>query len=81
MLVNGAHKCLQDTLDEAIQTKVKDNPDIDTELAEVPTYNKLKTRYRSEIIDRYQSFLAISKAMKKDPLHKKITATAKILRD
>ena len=28
MLVNGAHKCLQNTFDEAVHTTVKDNPDI-----------------------------------------------------
>ena len=43
--------------------------------------DKLETRYRSEIIDRYQSFIAISKAMKKDPFHKTIAATTKRLRD
>ena len=60
MLANGAHKGLQDTFDEAVQTSVKDNPSIDTEGAEERTNNKLEPRYRSEIIDRYQSFLAIS---------------------
>ena len=79
MLLNGAHKCLQDN--EAVQTTVKDNPGIGSEEAEELIYDKLEPRLRSEIIDRYQSFLAISKAMKKDPFHKKITATAKRIRD
>ena len=54
---------------------------MDTEEAEEVTFDKLEPRYRAEVIDRYQSFLKVSKAMKKDPLHKKITATAKRLRD
>ena len=61
MLANGAHKGLRDTFDEAVQISVKDNPSIDTEGAEELTYNKREPRYRSEISDRYQSFLAISK--------------------
>ena len=65
MLANGAHKGLQDTLDEAVQTSVKDNPNIDTEGAEELTDNKLEPRYRSEIIDHYRSFLAISKPCRK----------------
>ena len=54
---------------------------MDTDEAEEVTFNKLEPRYRAEVIDRYKRFLKVSKAMKKDPLHKKITATAKRLRD
>ena len=54
---------------------------MDTEEAEEVTFDKLEPRYRAEVIDRYKSFLKVSEAMKKDPLHKKITATAKRLRD
>ena len=54
---------------------------MDTDEAEEVTFNKLEPRYRAEVIDRYQRFLKVSKAMKKEPLHKKITATAKRLRD
>ena len=49
-VVNGAHSILQDTFDEAVQTTVKDNPDIDTEEAEKGTFNKLVPRYRAEAI-------------------------------
>ena len=54
---------------------------MDTDEAEEVIFNKLEPRYRAEVIDRYKRFLKVSKAMKKDPLHKKITATAKRLRD
>ena len=57
------------------------HPDMDTDEAEEVTFDKLEPRYRAEVIDRYQRFLIVSKAMKKDPLHMKITDTAKRLRD
>ena len=79
--VGGAHRYLQDTFNESVQHTVEKNPDMDTEEAEEVTFDKLEPRYRAEVIDRYQRFLKVSKAMKKDPLHKKITATAKRLRD
>ena len=79
--VGGAHRYLQATFNEGVQHTVEKHPDMDTEEAEEVTFNKLEPRYRAEVIDRYQRFLKVSKAMKKDPLHKKITATAKRLRD
>ena len=54
---------------------------MDTHKAEEVTFDQLEPRYRAEVIDRFQRFLKVSKAMKKDPLHTKITATAKRLRD
>ena len=45
------------------------------------TFDKLEPRYRAEAIGQYKAFLKLSKALKKDPLHKKITDTAKRLRD
>ena len=81
VFVGGAHRYLQDTFNESVQHTVEKHPDIDTEEAEEVAFDKLEPRYRAEVIDRYQSFLKVSKAMKKDPLHKKITATAKRLRD
>ena len=81
VFVGGAHRYLQDTFNESVQHTVEKHPDMDTEEAEEVAFDKLEPRYRAEVIDRYQSFLRVSKAMKKDPLHKKITATAKRLRD
>ena len=40
---------------------------MDTDEAEEVTFNKLEPRYRAEVIDRYQPFLKVSKAMKIDP--------------
>ena len=77
----GAHRYLQDTFNESVQHTVEKHPEMDTEEAEEVTFDKLEPRYRAEVIDRCQSFLKVSKAMKKDPLHKKITATAKRLRN
>ena len=54
---------------------------MDTDEAEEGTFDKLESRYRAEVINRYQRFLKVSKAMKKDPLHKKITTIAMRLRD
>ena len=79
--VGGAHRYLQDTFNESVQHTVEKHPDMDTDDAEEVAFNKLEPRYRAEVIDRYKRFLKVSKAMKKDPLHKKITATAKRLRD
>ena len=81
VFAGGAHRYLQDTFNESVQHTVEKHPDVDTEEAEEVAFDKLEPRYRAEVIDRYQSFLRVSKAMKKDPLHKKITATAKRLRD
>ena len=82
VFVGGAHRYLQETFNESVQHTIKKNhPDMDTDEAEEVTFNKLEPRYRAEVIDRYQRFLKVSKAMKKDPLHKKITTTAKRLRD
>ena len=81
VFVGEAHRYLQDTFNESVQHTVEKHQDMDTEEAEEVTFDKLEPRYRAEVIDRYQSFLKVSKAMKKDPLHRKITATAKRLRD
>ena len=80
VFVGGAHRYLQDTFNESVQHTVEKNPDIDREEAEEVTFDKLEPRYRAEVFDCYQRFLKVSKAMKKDPLHKEITATAKRLR-
>ena len=79
--VNGAYSIQQDTLNEGVQHIMETYPDIDTEEAEEDTFDKLEPRYRAEAIGQYKAFLKLSKAMKKDPLHKKITDTAKRLRD
>ena len=81
VFVGGAHRYLQDTFNESVQHTVKNHPDMDTDEAMEVTFDKLEPRYRAEVIDRYQRFLKVSKAIKKDPLHKNITATAKKLRD
>ena len=54
---------------------------MNTDEAEEVTFDKLEPRYRAEAIGQYKAFLKFSKAMKKDALHKKITDTAKRLRD
>ena len=79
--VDGAHSILQDTFNEGVQHIIEKNPDIDTEEAEEVTFDKLEPRYRAEAIGQYKAFLKLSKALKKDPLHKKITDTAKRLRN
>ena len=79
--VNGAHSILHDIFNEGVQHIIEKNPDIDTEEAEEETFDKLEPRYRAEAIGQYKAFLKLSKAMKKDPLHKKITDTAKRLQD
>ena len=79
--VDEAHSILQDTFNEGVQHIIGKNPDIDTEEAEEVTFHKLEPRYRAEAIGQYKASLKLSKAMKKDPLQKKITDTAKRLRD
>ena len=79
--VNGVHSILQDPFNEGVKHIIEKNPDIDTEKAEEDTFHRLEPRYRAEAIGQYKAFLKLSKAMKKDPLHKKITDTAKRLRD
>ena len=60
---------------------MKEYRGIGLEETEELTFDKLLPRYRSGVINRYQSFLALIRAMKKEPLHKKITATSKRLGD
>ena len=79
--VDGAHSILQDTFNEGVQHIIEKNQDMNTDEAEEVTFDKLEPRYRAEAIGQYKAFLKFSKAMKKDPLHKKITDTAKRLRD
>ena len=79
--VNGAHSILQDTFNEGVQHIIMKNPDMNTDEAEEVTFDKLEPKYRAEAIGQYKAFLKFSKAMKKDPLHKKITDTTKRLRD
>ena len=79
--VSGAYSNLQDTFNEGVQHVIEKNPDMNTDEAEEVTFDKLEPRYRAEAIGQYKAFLKFSKAMKKDPLHKKITDTAKRLRD
>ena len=79
--VDGAHSILQDTFNEGVQHIIEKNPDMSTDEAEEVTFDKLEPRYRAEAIGQYKAFLKFSKAIKKDPLHKKITDTAKRLRD
>ena len=81
VFVGGAHRYLQETFNESVQHTVEKHPDMDTDEAEEVTFNKLEPRYRAEVIDRYQRFFKVSKARKKDPLYKKLTATAKRQRD
>ena len=50
---------------------------MDTEEAEEVTFDKLEPRYRAEVIDRFQRFLKVSKAMKKDPLVQKDNSYSK----
>ena len=79
--VNRAHSNLQDTFNEGVQHVIETNPDMNTDEAEEVTFDKLEPRNRAEVIDQYKGFLKFSKAMKKDPLHKKITDTANRPRD
>ena len=79
--VGGAHRHLKFTFNEGVQHTVEKKPGIDTDEAEEVTFDKLEPTYRAEVIIRYQCFLKVSKTMKKDPLHKKVTTTAKRLRD
>ena len=62
-----------------MQHTVEKHPDKDTDEAEEVTFDILEPRYRAEVIDRYQHFLKVFKAMKKNPSHKKIAS--KRLRD
>ena len=63
VFVGGAHRYLQDTFNESVQQTVEKNPVIDREEAEEVAFDKLEPRYRAEVIDRYQRFLKVSKAM------------------
>ena len=81
LLVEPIDTYVQDTFNEGVQHTIEKHPNMDTDEAEEVTFDKLEPRYRAEVIDRYQRFLKVSKAMKKDPLHKKLTDTAKRLRD
>ena len=53
IIVNGVHKCLQDTFNEAMRNTIEKNPSIDTEEAEELRFDKLEldTDQRSRHID------------------------------
>ena len=59
VFVGGANRYLQDTFNESVQHTVEKHPDMDTEEAEEVAFDKLKPRYRAEVIDRYQSSLRV----------------------
>ena len=54
-----AHRCLQYTFNEGVHRTIKKNPDIDKEEAGELPFDKLEPWYTSEVIDRYQSVLAV----------------------
>lgn len=80
-LVNNAFETLQEDFNETVEHTLAEHPDMDTEEAEERAYEELEPDYRSKVIARYQELIRLGTAMKKDPVHKKLMATAHRLRD
>ena len=57
------------------------NPGADIQEAEEIAYDELKPEYLSDFISRYQYFVELSAALKKDPVNKRKANTDKRLRE
>ena len=57
---------IYDTFNEGVQHTIVENPDIHISREEPENFivYQLKPRYRSEVIERYETFLSIPNAMK-----------------
>lgn len=80
-IMNATISRLQDTFNEKVEELFGKESDMDIEDAEVMAYEELKPRYAGEILDVYKNLVGLAAALKKDPMHQKITNTAKRLRD
>ena len=58
-----------------------EHPDMDVQEAEEITYKKLKPTYTAQTISIYKRLVGLTTALKKDPVHRRITETAKRLRE
>ena len=59
---------------------MQETPNTDVESAEETAYEELKSKYRSSLIFKYQDLVALGSALRKDPVHKKVSSTAHRLR-
>ena len=60
---------------------LKENPGTDILEAEKIAYHDLKPKYLSDFISRYKNLTELSIALQKDQASRRITGTAKRLRD
>ena len=79
-LLQQAYDSLHDTFDEACETYLEQNPGMEIAEAERKTFDELKSNYRQALISNYHDLVQMGNILKKDPIHKKIVATAKRLR-
>ena len=80
VLVNIKAENLQDTFNET-EEAVAEHQNMDIREAEEMAYEELKPHYLSELISRFKYLVGMTAAFKKDPVHQRITRTAKRLRE
>ena len=81
VLVNIVADNLQDAFNETVEETVAEHQNKDIQEAEEMTYEELKPKYISELISRYKYLVGVTAALKKGPVHQRITRTAKRLRE
>ena len=72
---------LQDTFSETVEGTVTEHQNKDIQEAEKTAYEELKPDYLSELISHYKHLVGMTTALKKDPVHQRMTRTAKRLRE
>ena len=81
VLVNVVAENLQDIFNETVEITVAEHQNKDIQEAEEMAYQELKPNQLSELIFRYKYLIGMTVVLKKDPVHQRITRTAKILRE
>ena len=81
VLLNIVTENLQDTFSETVGETVIEHQNKDKQEAEEMANEELKSHYLSELISHYKYLVGMTAALKKDPVHQRITRTAKRLRE
>ena len=78
-MVQRAMYNMQYTFRVTVDQTFEENTELDIKEAEEETYEELKPKCISKVIDNYKLLVGLSSALMKDSMHHKITNTAKRL--
>ena len=79
--MNTVAENLQDTFNETVEETVAEHQNKDIQETEEMAYEELKPNCLSELISRYKYLVGMTAALKKDPVHQRISRTATRLRE